>query len=120
MNHNPITTHILNTALGKPATGINIELFVLKGQDWVLLSTAVTNADGRIDDWQDNSWYLNTPAETLFATYKIVFSLDSYWQEQSIDAFYPSAEICFKMQDTRHHHIPLLLSPYSYSTYRGS
>tara|TARA_R110001583_G_C5630985_1_gene407041 strand:+ start:534 stop:896 length:363 start_codon:yes stop_codon:yes gene_type:complete len=120
MKNNPITTHILNTALGKPAPDINIQLFVLKGKEWILLSCAITNQDGRIDDWQDNSWYQNKQSEQLFATYKIVFSLEDYWQQQNIDAFYPSAEICFKVQDARHHHIPLLLSPYGYSTYRGS
>ena len=119
-NKNPITTHILNTALGKPAADIAIQLFVLNEQTWQLLSAAVTNEDGRIDDWLDNSWYQDKQPEDLFSTYKIVFELDAYWQKQGIDAFYPSAEICFKVQDSKHHHVPLLLSPYSYSTYRGS
>jgi len=120
MNKNPITTHILNTTLGKPAADIAIQLFVLNEQTWQLLSAAVTNEDGRIDDWLDNSWYQDKQPEDLFSTYKIVFELDAYWQKQGIDAFYPSAEICFKVQDIKHHHVPLLLSPYSYSTYRGS
>jgi len=120
MSHNPITTHILDTALGKPAPGVNLQLFVLDGSEWKLLSSAVTNADGRIDAWQESDWYEGKTPEQLFATYKINFSLDSYWELQAIDAFYPSAEICFRVQDDRHHHIPLLLSPYGYSTYRGS
>ena len=53
MNNNPITTHILNTALGKPAASIAIQLFVLKENEWSLLSSAVTNEDGRIDDWHE-------------------------------------------------------------------
>jgi len=120
MNNNPITTHILNTALGKPAADISIQLFVLQGKQWLLLSSAITNQDGRIDDWHETGWYQDKASEELFATYKIVFALDDYWQQQNIDSFYPSAEICFKVQDLRHHHIPLLLSPYGYSTYRGS
>lgn len=120
MKNPPITTHVLNTALGKPAPGIHLALWVLKGEQWVMLSTAITNEDGRINSWDDASWFEHKTPEQLLGTYKIVFSLERYWQAQAIDAFYPCAEICFKVQDTKHHHIPLLLSPYSYSTYRGS
>lgn len=120
MKNNPITTHILNTALGKPAASIAIQLFVLKDNEWSLLSSAVTNEDGRIDDWHETQWYQDKTPEQLFATYKIVFSLEDYWEKQGIDGFYPSAEISFKVQDERHHHIPLLLTAYGYSTYRGS
>ena len=119
MNNNPITTHILDTSLGKPAANVNIQLYVLKDSQWTLLSDAKTNQDGRIEDWQDN-WYREMTIEQLFATYKIVFQLDPYWEAHSIPAFYPSAEICFRLQDERHHHIPLLLTAYGYSTYRGS
>tara|TARA_R110001583_G_scaffold8952_7_gene42293 strand:- start:4231 stop:4590 length:360 start_codon:yes stop_codon:yes gene_type:complete len=119
MNKNPITTHILDTSQGKPAANVAIQLFVFKGDEWTLLSDAITNQDGRIEDWQD-SWYQNMAIEQLFGTYKIVFALDPYWETQSTAAFYPSAEICFRLQDERHHHIPLLLTAYGYSTYRGS
>ena len=120
MNNNPITTHVLNTALGQPAAEISIALWTLIGKEWSLLSVAKTNADGRIDGWESQNWYQDKQPEQLFGTYKIVFELDDYWLKQGVDAFYPSAEICFKVQDERHHHVPLLLSPYSYSTYRGS
>ncbi|MEL0628188.1 hydroxyisourate hydrolase [Psychromonas aquatilis] len=120
MKNPPITTHILNTALGKPATGIDLALWILKEGEWTKLSSAVTNEDGRIDGWSESDWFEDKSAEQLFATYKLVFELDSYWEKQGIDAFYPSAEICFKVQDTKHYHIPLLLSPFAYSTYRGS
>ena len=125
MKQNPITTHILDTSQGKPAANVAIQLFVLKGShlkdsEWVLLSDAITNQDGRIEDWKENSWYQEATMEQLFGTYKIVFSLDPYWEKQGIPAFYPSAEICFRLQDERHHHIPLLLTAYGYSTYRGS
>lgn len=140
MKKNPITTHILDTSQGKPAANVTIQLFALKGNhvkgshvkdndlkdnhvkdsEWILLSDAITNQDGRIEDWQENSWYQTATMEQLFGTYKIVFSLDPYWEKQDIPAFYPSAEICFRLQDERHHHIPLLLTAYGYSTYRGS
>lgn len=120
MNNNPITTHILNTSLGKPAPNVQIQLWVLKENKWQQLSSATTNSDGRIDQWQETSWYENLSPEQLFATYKIIFDLDDYWQQQNSPAFYPSAEICFRLQDTRHHHIPLLLAAHGYSTYRGS
>ncbi|TEW53125.1 hydroxyisourate hydrolase [Psychromonas sp. RZ22] len=120
MKNNPITTHVLDTSLGKPASGITIELLVQQDNKWRLLSSAVTNEDGRITDWQDNTWYQEKVDEQLFGTYKIVFLLEPYWQQQNLTAFYPSVDINFKLEDTRHHHIPLLLSPYGYSTYRGS
>jgi len=118
--NNPITTHILDTSQGKPAENVNITLFVLQGKEWVKLSSAITNQDGRINDWQDNSWYQDTTITDLFGTYKLVFDLDPYWETQSTPAFYPSAEISFRLQDERHHHIPLLLNAFGYSTYRGS
>ena len=120
MNKNPITTHILDTSKGKPAANVHIQLFVLKANEWSLLSDAITNQDGRIEDWQDNSWYQDASIKDLFGTYKIVFELDPYWETQSTPAFYPSAEIAFRLQDERHHHIPLLLNAFGYSTYRGS
>jgi len=120
MNQNPITTHILDTSQGKPAANVQIQLLVLQGKEWVTLSSGITNQDGRVEDWQDNSWYQNTSIEQLFGTYKIVFELDPYWETQLTPAFYPSAEVCFRLQDKRHHHIPLLLNAFGYSTYRGS
>ncbi|MFT6924948.1 MAG: 5-hydroxyisourate hydrolase [Psychromonas sp.] len=120
MNKSPITTHILNTSLGKPAANVQTQLFVLNGKEWQLLSSAVTNDDGRINHWESNTWYKNKDPQQLFATYKIVFELDDYWLQQNTPAFYPSAEICFRIQDSKHHHIPLLLAAYGYSTYRGS
>lgn len=117
---NPITTHILDTSSGKPAAAIPVKLYRLQGQDWQLLSSANSNEDGRISDWDNKKWYANKTAESLYSTYKLLFNLDVYWQNQAEPAFYPSAEIVFRLQDTRHHHIPLLLSAFGYSTYRGS
>lgn len=112
MSKSPITTHILDTSTGKPAVNVAVKLFKLTNNEWVQLTQGTTDSDGRITDW------LNTEVE--FATYKLVFDLDSYYQNQPTPAFYPEAKITFRLQDTKHHHIPLLLSPFGYSTYRGS
>lgn len=120
MINNPITSHILDTSSGKPAAGVPMTLYVFMDNQWQLLSSATTNEDGRVAAWESQSWYQDLQPEQLLGTYKIVFDLDVYWQAQEVPAFYPTAEISFRMQDTRHHHIPLLLSAYGYSTYRGS
>ena len=112
MSKSPITTHILDTSTGKPAANVAVKLFKLTNNEWVQLTQGKTDTDGRITGW------LNTEVE--FATYKLVFDLDSYYQNQTTPAFYPEAQITFRLQDTKHHHIPLLLSPFGYSTYRGS
>ncbi|KDC55388.1 5-hydroxyisourate hydrolase [Pseudoalteromonas sp. S3431] len=112
MSKSPITTHILDTSTGKPAANVAVKLFKLTNNEWVQLTQGKTDSDGRITDW------LNTEVE--FATYKLVFDLDSYYQNQPTPAFYTEAQITFRLQDTKHHHIPLLLSPFGYSTYRGS
>ncbi|MCU4676031.1 hydroxyisourate hydrolase [Catenovulum sp. 2E275] len=114
MNKSPITTHVLDTALGKPAAGINIELYQQTQTGWQLLASGETDADGRITNW------LNPQTKLEFATYKLIFKLEAYWQQQQQTVFYPSAEICFNLSEQAHYHIPLLLSPYGYSTYRGS
>ncbi|REL32328.1 hydroxyisourate hydrolase [Thalassotalea euphylliae] len=117
MSRSPITTHILDTSTGQPASGVPVTLFQLNDttNEWHELCAADTDADGRLIDW--------LPAALAIAhgTYKLVFDIDAY-QSQASDApaFYPYAEICFRVLDDNHHHIPLLLSPFGYSTYRGS
>jgi len=108
----PITTHILDTAAGSPAAGVEVLLERLTDDGtFVKVAEGQTNDDGRILDWfsRDN-----------FSTgnYRISFAVDSYFKG---DSFFPSVEIQFIVSDTnQHYHVPLLLSPYGYSTYRGS
>jgi 5-hydroxyisourate hydrolase len=97
-----ITTHVLNTATGAPAAGIPVTLEVWQ-QDWTIVTATETNADGRARLTED----------APLGRYRITFSIGA-------DAFYPEVAIQFVIRDTRHHHIPLLLSPFGYSTYRGS
>lgn len=114
MNRSLITTHILDTAKGKPAANVPVKLYQLMDNDWFFLAEGLTDDDGRILNW---SILINNITLT---TYKLEFDLDAYFRHNDEPAFYPLAEICFRVQDESHHHIPLLLSPFGYSTYRGS
>lgn len=115
MSRSPITTHILDTAKGKPAANVPVKMYqLIDDEQWSLLAQGTTDADGRIAQW------LTPITDIAFATYKLVFDLDVYFTDAEAPAFYPLAEICFRVQDKNHHHIPLLLSPFGYSTYRGS
>lgn len=111
MTKSPITSHVLDTSTGKPAGGLSIELSRLSGSDWQSLDEAITDADGRVMAWRV------ADSDFGFGTYRLRFHLQSYLGE---DAFYPYADVVFTVADERHHHIPLLLSPFGYSTYRGS
>lgn len=125
MSRSPITTHILDTSTGQPASGVPVTLFQFNenAKTWYQLCAAKTDQDGRLIDW--------LPAKQVIAhgTYKLVFDIDAYQAGAGTEAkaevnrapaFYPYAEICFRVLDDNHHHIPLLLSPFGYSTYRGS
>lgn len=99
-----LTTHVLDTARGVPAEGIPLRLERQEGSAWTKLAEGKTNADGRCPDFFKGPL---TPG-----LYKLRFETKT--------AFYPYVEIVFQVSDARHHHVPLLLSPYGYSTYRGS
>jgi 5-hydroxyisourate hydrolase len=111
-----ITTHVLDTAQGQPASGVPV-LLETRGQDgtWSCLGQGSTDTDGRLRDL--------LPAErTLEAgSYRITFDTDAYFRAQGVEGFYAEVAIAFEVRDpAQHYHVPLLLSPYGYSTYRGS
>lgn len=109
-----ITTHVLDTAAGKPGNDISIILQQLKNQGYATIAHGITNADGRISD-------LLPAGKSLSAgNYKIVFETGNYYAAQNIKTFYPAVEILFTVFDDTHYHVPLLISPFGYSTYRGS
>ena len=109
----PITTHILDTHRGLPADRVPVQLFQKKDNAFVLLAEGVTDDDGRIRD------LLSEPLEK--GVYQMHFDTGSYHERLGIEGFYPEAVITFRVFDPKqHHHIPLLLSPFAYSTYRGS
>ncbi len=113
-----LTTHVLDTARGCPAEGLKIELFRINGEGRQLLNTLVTNDDGRTDAQI-------LPAEQFAAgEYELVFHAGSYLGASGIPAetprFLDVIPIRFGMSEPSHYHVPLLLSPFGYSTYRGS
>ena len=112
MSKSPITSHVLDTNSGFPAKGIPVTLYQQTDEGWSQLASAKTDDDGRVTDW------LSADTELAFGTYKVSFELENYYQGES--SFYPFADVVFTVSDKRHHHIPLLLSPFGYSTYRGS
>ena len=111
----PITSHVLDTALGRPARGLAIQLDVLdSGGGWIALATRATDADGRAGDFL-------APGTLAARTYRLTFDTGAYFRDGGRPAFYPRVEVTFTVSaPDEHHHIPLLLSPFGYSTYRGS
>ena len=110
-----ITSHILDTSLGKPAQDVFITLLQQRDDDWFMLGSASTNEDGRVGDFIGSDDVL--PA----GIYKLTFYLSDYYERLSTASFYPYAEVAFEITgDGQHYHVPLLLNPFGYSTYRGS
>ncbi|MFM9947161.1 MAG: hydroxyisourate hydrolase [Saprospiraceae bacterium] len=109
-----ITTHILNTATGKPASDVTLHLEQKVGAGWQTLAQGITNTDGRVVDLLAKNKLLE-PGE-----YRMVFETAPYFEAQNSATFYPLVEIRFYIRDAAHYHIPLLLSPFGYTTYRGS
>lgn len=109
-----LTTHVLDTALGKPAVGLSIRLKHCVNGTWYTLAQGVTNKDGRVANFLPPEKYV------LPGNYKMLFETNHYFRQQNIQGFYPKVEIDFTVTDDSHYHVPLLLSPFGYSTYRGS
>jgi 5-hydroxyisourate hydrolase len=115
-----LTTHVLDTALGKPAAGLAIDLYRITGETRVLLKTLKTNADGRIDGGP-----ILSNDDFAISTYELLFHAGDYLRASGAGltdpAFLDLVPIRFGIADTTaHYHVPLLISPYGYSTYRGS
>ncbi|SEL28008.1 5-hydroxyisourate hydrolase [Colwellia chukchiensis] len=110
-----ITSHVLDTTRGQPVENLAISLFEQTQQGWRELATGVTNADGRISD-------LLTAKHVLSAgVYRMHFATQAYFISQKVTGFYPYVDIVFEIDASgAHYHIPLLLTAFGYSTYRGS
>ncbi|WP_394973107.1 2-oxo-4-hydroxy-4-carboxy-5-ureidoimidazoline decarboxylase [uncultured Croceitalea sp.] len=109
-----ITTHALDTAKGIPAVGLLVSLKEITDSGKKLVSTGVTNSDGRVSD-------LLPPGRNLkIGEYEMVFETASYQKNNGLKSFYPQVQITFSITDKGHYHIPLLISPYGFSTYKGS
>ena len=110
----PITTHVLDTNLGGPAAGMAVTLYKRVDGSLVEIASGVTNSDGRILDWLDGQ-----QREKGF--YRIEFATDPYFEKQGKTCFYPVVTFDFRIEKPEeHYHVPLLVSAYGISTYRGS
>lgn len=108
-----ITTHILDTAVGKPATGVQITLEQNSGQGWLPIASGCTDDDGRIRDL--------APAPLAAGHYRLVAEIGDYFAASGRETLYASAQIDFVLPEAgSHYHLPFLISPWSWSTYRGS
>jgi len=114
-----VTTHVLDTGSGRPASGVRVRL---EGRDddpagspiggWRQLSTAATDDDGRVRELG--------PDRLAPGTYRLVFETGSWYAGRGVTAFHPEVAVAFTVTDEEHLHVPLLLAPFAYSTYRGS
>jgi 5-hydroxyisourate hydrolase len=109
-----ITSHILDTTKGKPAEGIRATLYIGSNDEWTEITRGITNADGRI------SGLLPAETELQHGMYKMRFETKDYFDKSHISTFYPYVEIIFEITGNEHYHIPLLLNPFGFTTYRGS
>lgn len=109
-----ITTHVLDTAVGLPGKNISIKLQTKRNNIWQTIAQGITNSDGRIPDLLPQDRNLKP------ATYKMAFDTGSYYANQNLKTFYPEVEIQFTTFDETHYHVPLLINPFGYNTYRGS
>jgi 5-hydroxyisourate hydrolase len=116
MTRSPITTHVLDVVSGRPGAGIKVTLErKTNSASWQAIAEGMTDADGRIMD-------LMSPTEPfLVGHYRLNFDTGPYFTLRNADAFFPQVTISFVVEDaTQHYHVPLLLSPFGYTTYRGS
>ena len=109
-----ITTHVLDTSRGKPAAGVALRLSLHENGSWRELAHGTTDADGRCKS-------LLSPGPLAVGTYRLAFEVAAYFVAHAVESFYPMVSIDFVVKDAAaHYHVPLLLSPWGYSTYRGS
>jgi hydroxyisourate hydrolase len=110
-----ITTHILDISTGVPARGVSVVLEQQIGNDWEIAGKGATDDDGRLRDLLDPNTALQA------GNYRLTFETGSYFAGKQIESFYPRVIVEFAVKDaSQHYHVPLLLSPFGYSTYRGS
>lgn len=110
-----ITTHVLDTALGKPAAGVPVTLESREAGGWRVVGRGATDADGRLRD------LLPAGSELSAGDYRLTFDAGAYFAALGAEGFYTEVAVSFVVRDAAsHYHVPLLLSPYGYTTYRGS
>jgi 5-hydroxyisourate hydrolase len=110
-----ISTHVLDTSLGRPATGIRMQLERREGDEWRVVGSGEANADGRVPNLVPEGAVI-APGE-----FRLIFDTRRYFATSSTATLYPAVSIVFEVAAGQpHYHVPLLLSPFGYTTYRGS
>ena len=110
-----ITTHVLDLAAGRPAAALNVRLDRLDGNGWLNVAERATDDDGRVKDFVAPGSVLAT------GIYRLTFSTRPYFHGRGTPTFYPEVTVTFEVGNgSQHYHVPLLVSPWGYSTYRGS
>src|SRR5262245_13842330 len=113
MNVSHVTTHVLDTTRGRPAAGVAVRLEARRPDGWEEIGSGVTDADGRITGLG--------PAALGAGTYRIEVDVGAYYRQAGVEPFFTSASLAFSLADpAQHYHVPLLISPFALSTYRGS
>jgi 5-hydroxyisourate hydrolase len=111
----PITTHVLDITKGKPAAGVRVGLEIQRADGmWEELGRGVTNSDGRCGELLSEDFNLAVGA------YRLTFLTGDYYRLMNVESFYPRIVVEFVVANGGHYHVPVLLSPFGYSTYRGS
>ncbi len=109
-----ITTHVLDTSRGRPAAGLKVELHIQSGTEWEPLGAGVTDSNGRCGTLMGDE-------KLQSGAYRLLFDAGSYFKDQHTETFYSQIPIVFEIaRPEAHYHVPLLISPFGYSTYRGS
>ena len=108
-----ITTHVLDTARGRPAADLPVALEIRSADGWKVLGRARTDPDGRASELFDGP--------IAAGAYRLTFDTASYFAAAGVETFFPVAQVVFEVRDpSSRYHVPLLLSPFGYSTYRGT
>ena len=111
-----LSTHVLDTSLGRPAAGMSLQLERWGSEGWQEIGRGQTDSDGRVRD------LLQNPDEgLLLGRYRMSFDTGAYHSSQGVEGFYPLVQVEFQVRaEDEHYHVPLLISPFGFSTYRGS
>ena len=111
-----LSSHILDISKGLPAPNVKIQLDKMNDSgQWVLVDEKQTDQNGRVKDFLEQS-----PGSDHTGIYQLIYYIKSYFEADQIESFYPFIVVVFEIKDNKHYHVPITLSPYGYSTYRGN
>ena len=110
-----LSSHILDISTGMPAPDVNVKLMMQENGEWKLLNEQKTDSNGRIGTFLSNADNADHDG-----TYKLIFETSPYFRNKGLESFYPYVEVNFNIDDDNHYHVPITLSAYGFSTYRGS